>query len=136
MKKIAILIIVLLGVSITMLAQVIEPPTDMWQAIANFKYFIGSFSGAYALLFFLVPTVLGLVNAQSKFLKYLITIVIITGVSLAANVLKFGFMYQYEWWAVLIGGLLLFMVQVGIFAIPFAKEIQEQIYDKWNPVKE
>lgn len=136
MKKIALLIIVLLGVSITMLAQVIEPPVDMWQAIANFKYFIGSFPGAYALLFFLVPTVLGILSIESKFLKYLITILIIAGVSIAANILEFGFMYQYEWWAVVLGGLLLFMVQVGIFAIPFAKEIQEQIYDKWNPVKE
>jgi len=116
-------------------AQVVDPPGSIWDAVASFKYLIGSFPGAVALLFFLVPFALGAVNATGKFIKYLLTTLIVAAVAVLAHFLPFGFLYGVKTWGVVFGGGLLMLVQVGIFSVQFAKEIQEKIYDKWNPWK-
>lgn len=116
-------------------AQTIDAPTSVWDAVAQFKFLVGSFPGAVALLFFLVPFLLGVVNAKGKFIKYLLTAAIVTIVSVLAYYLPFGFLVGAEWWAVVLGGGMLMLVQVGIFSMDFAKQIQDKIYDKWNPWK-
>ena len=113
------------------------PPTpgSPWEALGQFSYLIGSFGGAIALLFFFVPFVLGALNVTGKFLKYLVTVVCVAVVVVAAYFLKFGFLYNSHWWTIPVNVGLISLIQVGMFSWEFIKNIQDKIYEKWNPWK-
>ena len=135
-KRILMLIGMMVLLTAPLLAQELPTtPGTPWEALGQFSYLIGSFGGVVALMFFFVPFVLGALNVQGKFLKYLFTVLSVTALVLAAYFLQFGYLYDTKWWTIPLNVALLMLIQVGIFAWDFAKQIQEKIYEKWNPNK-
>jgi hypothetical protein len=117
-------------------AQELPPtPGTPWEALGSFSYLIGSFGGVVALMFFAVPFILGALNVTGKFLKYLVTVIVIAALTVAAYFLGFGYLNGAEWWAIPVNVGLLALIQVGGFAFPFVKSLQDKIYEKWNPWK-
>jgi peptidoglycan/LPS O-acetylase OafA/YrhL len=118
------------------LAQELPPtPETPWEAIGQFSYLIGSYAGAVTLMFFFVPFVLGGLNITGKFLKYLFTILCVTVIVLAAYFLSFGYLYGAYWWTIPVNIGFLMLVQIGIFSWDVTKDIQDKIYEKFNPWK-
>lgn len=117
------------------MAQDIPPPTDIVGVLMGLQIFLGSLPGAVALLFFLVPFVLGGLNISGKFLKYVMTTVVVAVVCVVAYFVDFGFLHGSEWWTIPFNIALIMLVQVGFFAIDFIKNIQDKVYDKFNPWK-
>jgi hypothetical protein len=132
MKKL-LLILSLIFITVGVFSQVPPTPEGPWEAIGQFSYLIGSFGGAVALMFFFVPFVLGGLNVQTKFLKYLFTVLSVGLIVLLAWVLSFGFLYGAEWWVIPLNIAFLMLIQVGMFSIPFIEDLQEYIYEKFNP---
>lgn len=110
-------------------------PGTVWELIGQFSYLIGTFPGTVVLMFFLVPALLGAMTIQGKFLKYLITIIVIGGLTLAAYFLSFGYLHGDEWWVIPINIGLLALIQIGGFAWYVIQNWQDAIYDKFNPKK-
>lgn len=116
-------------------SQAIEPPTDFVSVLMGLTVFLGSLPGAVALLFFLVPALLGAGNVSGKFLKYFFTVIIVTGVVIAAFFAPFGYLNGTFWWTIPVNVASIMMVQIGFFAVEFIASIQDKIYDKFNPWK-
>lgn len=135
MKKVMMIMGLLAMLVSPMFAQDIQPPTDIVGALMGLQVFLGSLPGAVALLFFLVPFVLGGLNVQGKVLKYVVTTVVVAAICAIAYFVSFGFLYGAEWWAIPVNVGLIMLVQIGFFAIDFIKNIQEKIYEKFNPWK-
>ena len=137
MKRLVLIFTVLALTIAPILAQEVLPPTPQtpWEALGQFAYLIGSFAGVVALMFFFVPFVLGVLNVMGKFLKYFFTVLAVAVLVLAAYFLDFGYLNGTYWWTIPLNVALLMLIQVGIFAWDFAKNIQEKIYEKWNPWK-
>lgn len=113
----------------------IDPPADFVSVLMGLTVFLGSFPGAVALLFFLVPAILGLVNAEGKFFKYFFTVLIVTAVVIACFFAPFGYLYGSYWWTIPLNVASIMLVQIGFFAVDFIQTIQDKIYDKFNPWK-
>jgi hypothetical protein len=137
MKRLFVLIPLLLF-GLALFAQVDDlPPTpgSIWEAIGQFSYLVGSFPGVVVLMFFFVPFVLGGLNIQGKFFKYLLTVLVVTVLVLGAYFFSFGYLHGAHWWVIPVNVGLLLLIQIGGFAFPFIKDIQDKIYEKWNPWK-
>jgi hypothetical protein len=132
MKKL-LLIFCLVLVSFVAFSQVPPTPDTPWEALGQFSTLIGTLGGSVALMFFFVPFVLGGLNVQTKFLKYLFTVLSVGLIVLLAWVLSFGFLYGAEWWVIPLNIAFLMLIQVGMFSIPFIEDLQEYIYEKFNP---
>ena len=113
----------------------IEPPEDFLAVLMGLQIFLGSLPGAVALLFFLVPFVLGGLNVTGKFLKYMFTVLVVTAVVLACYFVPFGYLNGSFWWTIPINVASIMLVQIGFFTIDFIAQIQDKIYDKFNPWK-
>jgi len=116
-------------------SQEIPPPTDFVSVLMGLTLYLGSLPGAVALLFFLVPAVLGMMNIQGKFLKYFFTTLIVAGVVVIAWFVPFGYLKDTFWWTIPVNVASIMLVQIGFFAIDFIENIQDKIYDKFNPWK-
>jgi len=117
------------------MAQDIPPPTDIVGALMGLQVFLGSLPGAVALLFFLVPFVLGGLNITGKVFKYVVTTLVVAAICVIAYFVNFGFLYGTDWWTIPVNTALIMLVQIGFFAIDFIQVIQEKIYEKFNPWK-
>ena len=116
-------------------AQDIQPPSDIVGVLMGLQVFLGSLPGAVALLFFLVPFALGGLNIQGKFLKYAVTVLVVAVVVVAAYFVNFGYLYETNWWTIPVNIASIMLVQIGFFTVEFVKNIQEKIYEKFNPWK-
>jgi len=116
-------------------AQDITPPTDIVGVLMGLQIFLGSLPGAVALLFFLVPFALGGLNVQGKVLKYIVTTLVVTVVVVAAYFVNFGYLNGANWWTIPVNVASIMLVQIGFFTVDFVKNIQEKIYEKFNPWK-
>lgn len=134
MKKL-ILFTTMLFVFVGLFSQVPTTPTGPWEAIGQFSYLIGSFGGTVALMFFFVPFVLGGLNVQGKFMKYFVTLLSLGVIVLFAYFLEFGYLYGAEWWVIPLNIAFLMLIQVGMFSVSFIEDLQDTIYDKFNPLK-
>lgn len=137
MKKLMLLISLLVLMIVPVFSQGELPPTpgSVWELVGQFSYLIGSFPGTVVLMFFLVPALLGALNVTGKFLKYLVTVVVLAGLSVAAYFLSFGFLHDSEWWTILVNTGLLALIQIGGFAWNVVRTWQDAIYEKFNPWK-
>lgn len=126
----------LISFTVGVFSQVPPTPEGPWEAIGQFSYLIGSFGGAFALMFFFVPFVLGGLNVTGKFMKYLMTAVSIAVIVLAAYFLSFGYLFGAEWWVIPLNVAFLMLIQVGLFSFDFIEDLQDKIYEKFNPWKE
>jgi len=135
MKRVMMIMGLLAMLVSPMFAQDITPPTDIVGVLMGLQIFLGSFPGAVALLFFLVPFALGGLNIQGKFLKYAATVVVVTAVVVAAYFVNFGYLNGTNWWTIPVNVASIMLVQVGFFTVEFIKNIQEKIYEKFNPWK-
>jgi peptidoglycan/LPS O-acetylase OafA/YrhL len=126
-----------LAMAVGLFAQSELPPVpgSVWEAIGQFSYLVGSFAGAVVLMTFLVPFVLGGLNVQKKVLKYLVTVLCVAAIVVAAYFLSFGYLHGTYWWTIPLNVGFLMLVQVGLFAWDFVKNIQDKIYEKFNPWK-
>jgi peptidoglycan/LPS O-acetylase OafA/YrhL len=136
MKRLIAIFGMLVLIMAPMLAQELPPvPQTPWEAIGQFSYLIGSYAGAVVLMFFFVPFVLGALNVTGKFLKYLFTVLCVAAIVLAAYFLSFGYLYGTYWWTIPVNIAFLMLVQIGIFSWDVTKDIQDKIYEKFNPWK-
>lgn len=135
MKRLMLVIGIMALLMVPVFSQ-ITPPTDFVGVLMGISVFLGSLPGAVALLFFLVPALLGMMNAQGKFLKYFSTVVIVTAVVVACYFAPFGYLYESYWWTIPINVGSIMLVQIGLFAIDFVQTIQDKIYEKFNPWKD
>ena len=135
MKKVMLLIGFLALMIAPVFSQAIEPPTDFVGVLMGLTVFLGSFPGAVALLFFLVPAILGMINVAGKFFKYFFTVLVVTAVVIAAFFAPFGYLHGSYWWTIPVNVASIMLVQIGFFAMEFVASIQDRIYDKFNPWK-
>ena len=135
MKRLMLLIGFLALLIAPAFSQEIDPPTDFVSVLMGLTVFLGSLPGAVALLFFLVPALLGVVNATGKFFKYFFTVLVVTAVVIAAFFAPFGYLYGSYWWTIPINVASIMLVQIGFFAVEFVQNIQDKVYDKFNPWK-
>ncbi len=136
MKRLIFLIPMLL-ISLGLFAQEVLPPVPEtpWEAIGQFSYLIGSFPGVVVLMLFFVPFILGILNIQGKFLKYLFTILAVGILVGAAFFFSFGYLYDSQWWTIPLNVAFLMLIQIGIFSWWVARDIMDKIYEKFNPWK-
>jgi len=136
MMKRLVMLVALLGLfMVSALPQEILPPSDIVGVLVGLQVFLGSFPGAVALLFFLVPFVLGGLNIEGKFLKYAATTIVVTLVVITAYFVNFGYLTGTLWWTIPVNVASIMLVQIGFFTIDFVKNIQDKIYEKFNPWK-
>ena len=135
MKRLMLLIGFLVLMLAPVFSQPIEPPTDFVGVLMGLTVFLGSLPGAVALLFFLVPALLGVVNATGKFFKYFFTVIIVAVVVVTAFFAPFGYLYGTFWWTIPVNIASIMLVQIGFFAVPFIQQVQDKIYEKFNPWK-
>ena len=135
MKRLMLLIGFLALMIAPVFSQEIEPPTDFVSVLMGLTVFLGSFPGAVALLFFLVPAILGMINVTGKFFKYFFTVLVVTAVVIAAFFAPFGYLHGSYWWTIPVNVASIMLVQIGLFAMEFVASIQDRIYDKFNPWK-
>jgi peptidoglycan/LPS O-acetylase OafA/YrhL len=134
MKKL-LLIFCLVLVSFVAFSQVPPTPDTPWEALGQFSTLIGTLGGSVALMFFFVPFVLGALNVQGKFLKYLVMVLAVTAIVLAGYFFEFGYLFGAEWWVIPLNLASLVLIQIGYFSFPFIEDLQDKIYDKFNPWK-
>jgi len=113
-------------------AQDVEPPGDVWEVFMNLRVFLGSIFGAFALLLFLVPLVIGTLHLEGKFLKYLFTTLTAALIVALCYFIDFGYLYGAHWIAIPLNILGLVLAQVGVFAIGFIQDILEAIEEKFR----
>jgi len=132
MKRLILLISILITGSMAIFAQDVEPPGDVWEVFMNLRVFLGSIFGAFALLLFLVPLVIGTLHLEGKFLKYLFTTLTAALIVALCYFIDFGYLYGAHWIAIPLNILGLVLAQVGVFAIGFIQDILEAIEEKFR----
>lgn len=124
----ALLLLIPFGV---MIAQVVDPPTDVVDLVVNFNTFVGSLAGYAAVAIFLT----GLVNGWSKItqswikqvVSWVVPVVLVVVVSL---VLKAGFLAGESFIKILVFGLGAGLVSNGIFDIGFVNTMVNWVVEK------
>jgi hypothetical protein len=128
----SLLLTFLLILIVPIFSQAVHEDPNVWESVTQFRFFIGSFPGTAFLLFFLIPSILGIANVKGKEYKYLISTGVILLISIFAKLIPIGFLYGLKWWAALVAYAMFVLIHIGLFAWPYTKEIQDKIYDKWN----
>jgi hypothetical protein len=114
-----------------MIAQVVEPPTDVVDLVVRFDTFIASLAGYAAVAIFLT----GLINGWSKITKswmkqvisWVVPVILVVVVSL---LLKAGFLAGESFIKILIFGLGAGLVSNGIFDIAFVNTMVNWVVTK------
>jgi|AntDeeMinimDraft_5_1070356.scaffolds.fasta_scaffold69951_1 hypothetical protein len=104
MKKFMIFLVMFVLV-IPVIGQVVEPPSDIFDAVANFKTYMASLGGIAVLSLFIT----GLINGSLQVLKKWMRLAVSWGVPIllafiGGYLLKIGFLYDAEWWLVILYG--------------------------------
>lgn len=121
MKKLLIFFF-LLVLSIPLIAQNVDPPTDWADAFANINVWLGSLAGVSALTVFLASAVNRLFSF-SGFIKQLVAWVIAVIILFLGNLVNLGFMAELNWWHTLIYGLAAGFIANGLFDVEFMKTL-------------
>lgn len=132
MKKLLALLSLTFVFSLGLMAQEVDPPASVWEIFTNLHTFFGSIYGAFALLVFLAPIVIGAMKIQKKILKYVVTTVLAGVIVALCFFIEFGYLYGAHWIAIPLNILGLMLAQIGVFAIPFIKDILEAIEAKFT----
>ena len=114
-----------------LIAQVVDPPTDVVDLVVNFNTFVGSLAGYAAVAIFLT----GLINGWTKIVKswvkqvvsWVVPVVLVLLVSL---LLKAGFLAGESFIKILIFGLGAGLISNGIFDIAFVNTMVNWIVSK------
>jgi hypothetical protein len=125
------LVFLLLVLVVKLVAQAVDPPTDVVDLVVNFNTFVGSLAGYAAVTIFLT----GLINGWSKITKswvkqivsWVVPVILVAVVSL---VLKAGFLAGQPVIKILIYGLGTGLVSNGIFDIGFVNQMVNWIVEK------
>lgn len=130
MKGILLVFLLLIPFGI-LIAQAVNPPTDVIDLVVNFNTFIGSLAGYAAVSIFLT----GLINGWSKitksWMKQVVSWVIPTAlVIIVSLLLKMGFLADESFVKVIIFGLGAGLVSNGIFDIAFVNTMVNWIVTK------
>lgn len=130
MKGALIMLLLLIPV-IGLIAQAVDPPTDVVDLVVNFNTFIASLAGYAAISIFLT----GLINGWTKITKswikqvvsWLVPVALVIVVSL---LLKLGFLAGESFVKVIIFGLGAGLVSNGIFDIGFVNTMVNWVVTK------
>jgi len=133
MKKRMLLLIGFLALMIVpVLSRDVEPPTDILGFLIGLQVFLGSFGGVAVSVPVLAAIIIGLVKAEGKVFKYVLTGLVSLALVLAAYFLPFGYLNEAPIWFVPLHTVGLLLIAVVGFAIPFVKSILEAIQDKFT----
>jgi len=130
MKGVLLSLLLLLPLGM-LIAQVVDPPTDVVDLVVNFNTFVGSLAGYAAVAIFLT----GLINGWTKIVKswvkqvvsWVVPVVLVLLVSL---LLKAGFLAGESFIKILIFGLGAGLISNGIFDIAFVNTMVNWIVSK------
>lgn len=130
MKGVLTLLFLLFPV-IMLIAQAIEPPTDVVDLIVNFDTFVASLAGYAAVSIFLTGIINGWAKITKSWLKQVISWVVpVALVLLVTLLLKVGFLADANFIKILIFGLGTGLVSNGIFDIAFVNTAVNWIVEK------
>jgi len=113
----SVLLLFPLGV---LIAQVVDPPTDVTDLVVNFNTFIGSLAGYAAACIFLSGLVNGWLKITKSWLKQVVSwLVALVVVLVMTLIFKAGFLVGESAWKVILYALGVGLVSNGIFDIGF-----------------
>jgi len=116
MKRFLMFFILLIAITIPVIAQEVEPPTNWLDLFANINKWLGSLAGVAAVTVFLALAVNTFLKLTG-FWKQLTAWVISTIILVAGNLVNMGFMADLNLFHTLIYGLAAGFVANGIFDI-------------------
>ena len=122
-------VLLMMVTSVSLFAQ--DPSTPI-EWLTKIPEMLGSFGGTFLGLILLTPALIGILNVETKTLKYLVTGAIGLALVLGAYFFSFGFLNGSPWYAILIAFVLMVGGQIAGYAIPFLKPIWDAIEDKFN----
>lgn len=134
MKRFLFITVLLLfaGVGI-IIAQEIDPITDLSDWVGRFPELQSSLAGVIAQVVFLPPILIGFLNIEKKTFKYVLTGGVILILCVLATVMEVGFLHTAKIWFVAVtAGLLMVGQIIGYALIPGFFDL---IADKFNPWK-
>jgi len=117
--------------AVPVLSQV-DPPTDVINFFMGLQIFLGSFWGVAVSVPVLTAIVIGVVKAENKVLKYVLTGVVTIALVVAAYLLPFGYLNGAPVWHIPLTVVGLLLVEIAGFSIPFVKTVLEAIQDKFT----
>jgi hypothetical protein len=126
MKKVVMFLFLLIAIPVAMFAQVVEPPTNWLDLVANMNTWLASLAGVAAVTVFLAAAVNTLFKITG-FWKQLVAWGISILLLVAGNLLNMGFMAQLTWLNTLIYGVAAGFIANGIFDIAFIKSILQAL---------
>lgn len=118
--------------SIPIIAQVVEPPTNWLDLLANIDKWLGSMAGIAAVTVFLAAAVNTLLKTTG-FMKQVVAWIIAIVLLVAGNVVNMGFMAELSWLHTIVYGLAAGFISNGIFDISLVKLILQAL--KIEPTK-
>ena len=120
MKKLKLILLFLVIPIVAMIAQVVDPPTNVVDLVTDFNVFVGSLAGYAAFSVFVTGLINGWVKITKSWLKqvvsWLVPIILTVGVTF---VLKTGFLEGEPILKVIIYGFGAGLVSNGLFDISF-----------------
>jgi len=132
MKKRMLFVIGLLVLLIAPVLSQVDAPTDVLGFLIGLQVFLGSFGGVAVSIPVLSAIVIGLVKAEGKVFKYVLTGLVSLALVLAAYFLPFGYLNEAPVWLVPLNTVGLLLISVIGFSIPFVKSVLEAIQEKFT----
>jgi hypothetical protein len=119
MKKLMIVLFAML-LSLPIIAQVVEPPTNWLDLLANINKWLGSLAGIAAVTVFLAAAVNTLLKTAG-FMKQIVAWIIAIILLGVGNLVNMGFMAELNWFHTIIYGIAAGFIANGIFDIELVK---------------
>ena len=130
MKGVLLLFLLLIPV-IGLIAQTVDPPTDVVDLVVNFNVLIGSLAGYAAVSIFITGLVNGWLKVTKSWIKQIVSWLIPMALVLAVSLLlKAGFLAGESIIKILVFGAGAGLVSNGIFDIAFVNTIVGWIVEK------
>jgi len=134
MKKFLILFLTMF-MALPLIAQVVDPPTDIIEVITNLDGFMGTLVGLAGLAIFISGLVIQLLSVTNKIWKQVISWLVPILLALVLGVwLNIGFLAEETIWVGLLYGLGAGLVSNGLFDIPFVKALLTYIFSIYKKV--
>ena len=105
MKKFMILLVLLVAPAVMLVAQEIEPPSDVFDAVGSFKEYMATFGGLVVLSVFFTGFFNGIFQVLSSTVRLIISWVVPVILALLAGfLLNIGFLAESPWWLIILYG--------------------------------
>lgn len=133
MKRFFGIVFMLLLIGLPILAQVVDPPSNLGEAITNINTYMGTFYGLAALSVFVTGLFVGLFKVTNKVVKQVIAFIVPVALAVVVgNIFKIpsdGFLADISWWKAVIYGLGAGLGSMGLFSIDIIGTFIQSIFN-------